>query len=339
MPFRTSNALAYLLIATFLLAAAGCRQSKESATGAATAGEGEKRYRIAVIPKGTSHDFWNSVKAGVDKAAEELNVDVTWKGPQSESQIDRQIEIVENYVGAGYDGICLAPSNAVALRQPVELAIQRNVPVVIFDSGLEDMEGVVSYVATNNYRGGERAGQHLAELLGGTGNVILMRYDVGSASTEQREQGFLDAIAKFEGIELLVSDRYAGADESKAVDLGERLLDKYGERLDGIFCPNQSTASGMLTALVSDRRELAGKVQFIGFDSGANIARGLEQGQMQATVLQDPVQMGYDTVRVMVEHLDGKEVDERIEVPEALATTENLDDPKIHSLLYPEGQQ
>ena len=193
------------------MASSGCRPAQEGSAASTAAGEQGKKFRIAVIPKGTSHDFWNSVKAGADQAAEELNVDITWKGPQSESQIDRQIEIVENYVNAGYDGICLAPSNAVALRQPVELALEKNVPVVIFDSGLADLSGVVSYVATNNYRGGQRAGEHLAKLLGGAGGVILMRYDVGSESTEEREQGFLDAIGKFEKIELLVSDRYAGA--------------------------------------------------------------------------------------------------------------------------------
>jgi ribose transport system substrate-binding protein len=325
--------LALVLIATL---AWGCGGG-DSATF--DNGDDTGRLRIAVIPKGTSHDFWNSVKAGADKAAKELEVDINWTGPPSESDIDRQIDIVENCMLGGYDGICLAPSDAHSLRRPVQQSIDQGIPVLIFDSALEDQDGIVSYVATNNYRGGQRAGEHLAELLKGQGEVILMRYEIGSESTEQREQGFLDAIAKHEGIQLLVSDQYAGADETKALELGERLLEKYGDRVQGIFCPNQSTTGGMLTALQRDSRQLAGKVKFVGFDSGAKIAQGLEAGDLHATVLQDPVTMGYEAVRVMVDQLQGKKVEQRVETREILATHDNLDDPDVHALLYPTGQQ
>lgn len=328
-----------LALAVMILLTGGCGQDNKpapSATGGAKDGStGGKKLRIAVIPKGTSHEFWKSVEAGARKAAKEFNVEISWKGPTGEGDTAEEIKIVESFVIDEYDGICMAPLDAVALRKAVDQALAANIPVVIFDSALRDDHGITSYVATNNERGGQRAGEYLAELLGGKGRVILMRYQVGSASTEAREKGFLEAIAKFKDIEVISSDQYSGETEEKAINQGESLLSKFAGKVDGIFCPNESSASGMLTALERDTNGLAGKVKFVGFDSGDNLVRGLKSGHLQATVLQDPVQMGYDAVRVMVEKLQGKTVPARIEVPEALATTKNLNDPKIDALLHP----
>ncbi len=322
----------YLLLAIAVLSLAifaglaGCNPSSS----------GPKKLRIAVIPKGTGHEFWKSVEAGARKAEKEFGVEVAFKGPTGEGDTSEQIKIVENFLVEGYDGICLAPLDAVALGKPVQQAVGQKIPVVIFDSGLKDSSGITSFVATNNERGGERAGEYLAKtLLGGKGKVILMRYQINSASTEAREDGFLKAIEKYRGIELISSDQHSGADEAKAVALGEQLLLNMGDRVDGIFCPNESTTSGMLTALERDRRGLAGKVKFVGFDSSDNLIRGLKSGHLQAVVLQNPFQMGYDAVRVVVEKLRGKTPPEKIEVPEALATSENYREPEIDSLLHP----
>lgn len=326
------------MICSVLILAVACLVGCSGGEGSADQSNGDgKKFRIAVIPKGTSHEFWYSVHAGAKKADEEFDeVEITWRGPQGEGDTSQQIELVENFIADGYDGICLAPLDAVALRDKVDEAIAAGIPVVIFDSGLKDMSGVTSFVATNNYRGGQRAGEYLAELLDGKGKVILMRYMPNSLSTEEREAGFLEALEKYDGIEFLSKDRHAGADEAEAIQESENLLSNYGDEVDGIFCPNQSTASGMLTVLKRDPRNLTEKVAFVGFDSGPNIAEGLAEKTIDATVLQNPVLMGYDSVRVMYEHLKGKEVPAEQPVPEELATTENLDDPKIHSLLFPE---
>lgn len=320
-----------LAAAVFLLA--GCGGPSPQGRGPRTGGE---PLRIAVIPKGASHEFWQSVRAGVEQADRELeDVEVTWKGPLSEGDTDDQIEIVESFIANGYDGICLAPLDAVALRKPVDEALQQNIAVLTFDSALRDDTGAVSYVATNNFRGGQKAGEYLAQLLDGQGKIILMRYALNSESTEQREAGFLDAIGKHPGIELLVQDKYAGPEERGALELGESLLAKHGDQVQGIFCPNQSTASGMLTALERDPRGLAGKVKLVGFDAGANIVRGLEAGHLHGTILQDPVRMGYEAVSTMAKHLRGQEVPKRIETAETLATTDNLKEPRIQELLFP----
>ena len=331
---QRSRTLAFVLVTALGLVTAGC--GGEDTVGPEGSDSGVRVFRIAVIPKGTSHDFWASVHAGAQRAADEFDdIEITWKGPLTEGDTGKQIETVEGFIADGYDGICVAPCDAVALRRPVDQAIQNGVPIVIFDSGLKDMGGIVSYVATNNQRGGQVAGAHLAELLGGSGKVVLMRYDLNSESTDLREKGFLDALEPFEGIELISADKYAGPTESDAIVLAENLMTNFGDDVTGIFCPNQSTASGMLTALRRDPRGLAGKVKFVGFDSGDNITNGLEKGDLNATVLQDPVRMGYQAVETMRKHLLGEEVPERVETQEVLAKTDNLDDPTVRQLLYP----
>src|SRR6266540_4040870 len=153
----------------------------------------EKSYTIAVIPKGTTHEFWKSINAGAFKAREELRekglkVDVIWKGPLKEDDRDHQIQVVENFITRRVSGIVLAPLDSQALVRPVGMAAQDKVPVVIIDSGLKS-DKYVSFVANDNYKGGVMAGEYLSQLLNGKGNVILLRYQVGSASTEERETG------------------------------------------------------------------------------------------------------------------------------------------------------
>ena len=325
--FQRFSAAMMLLLA----AAIGCGKDSTSPDGSG------KKLHIAVIPKGTSHEFWKSVEAGARRAAAENNVDMTFKGPNSEGDTSGQISIIETELANGCDGICLAPLDGKALIKPVSQVIKNNVPVVIFDSGLDDMTGVISFVATNNYLAGQHAGKYMAELLGGKGRVVLMRYAINSKSTEEREQGFLDELAKSKEIELISSNKYGGPTEKESLQVGEDYLVNFGDKIDGIFCPNESTTSGMLNALEKgDRQGLAGKIKFVGFDSSDNLVRGLKAGHLKAVVLQDPVQMGYDAVRIMAQKLRGKgDIPAKIEVPEALATTENLNDPKIDKLLHP----
>ncbi|MCH8978068.1 MAG: substrate-binding domain-containing protein, partial [Armatimonadetes bacterium] len=171
---------------TGLLALAGCGSGDSG-------GQGEGSYRIAVIPKGTAHEFWKTVAAGARQAGDDLGVEVIWKGPLKEDERSEQIKVVNDFIIQEVDGICLAPLDSKGLRKPVADAAKAKIPVVIFDSGIEDSD-VVSFVATDNYVGGETAGQHMAKLLGGGGKVIVLRYMEGSSSTHQREEGFIAAV-------------------------------------------------------------------------------------------------------------------------------------------------
>ncbi len=336
VPFMRSCLFTALAVALSCLlgcggAPAGSANSSASAEGA------KKQLRIAVIPKGASHEFWKSVEAGARRADAEFDdVEVTWKGPLSEGDLGDQIALVEGFVADEFDGICLAPLDATALRKPVETAMNQGIEVLIFDSALMNSGGIVSYVATNNYHGGEMAGDELARLLDGKGEIVLMRYALNSESTEMREEGFQMAMAKYPDIKLIFDD-YAGAGEDKAIALGESILSNHGDQVDGIFCPNESTAAGMLTALRRDARGLAGKVKLVGFDAGAKLIDGLEKGDLHATVLQDPVRMGYESVKLMRDKLQGREVKMRVETGELLATTANCHDADVRKLLEPEA--
>src|SRR5499427_2570210 len=210
-------------------------------------------YTIAVIPKGTTHEFWKSINAGAVKAQRELaeqgtKVDVIWKGPLREDDRDQQIQVVENFTTRHVSAIVLAPLDYQALVRPVHNAIAAGVPVVVIDSDLKT-DKYVSFVATDNYKGGQLAGEHLAKLLGGKGNVILLRYAVGSASTEAREAGFLDALKKYSGIKLISSDQHAGATRESAYQVSQNLLNRFGREVNGVFCANEPSTIAMTKAL------------------------------------------------------------------------------------------
>jgi ribose transport system substrate-binding protein len=311
-----------------LLLAFGCNKQEEG--GGTTGGTSEKKLKIAMIPKGTTHEFWKSVHAGAKDAEAELGkVEVTWKGPLKEDNKEEQVKVVEDFTGQGYDGICLAPLDDVALRIPVENAKKAGIPVLIFDSDLKDVE-VVSFVATDNKKGGYMAGQELARLLGGKGKVILLRYQEGSASTKFREDGFLEAMKENPGITLVSQDRHAGATTESAQAESENLLGRFKD-VQGIFCPNESSTFGMLRALQGNG--MAGKVKFVGFDASDKLVQALDAGQIDGLILQNPRKMGYLAIKTIVDKIKGGTPEKRIDTGATLVTKANMKQPDVAKLL------
>jgi ribose transport system substrate-binding protein len=295
--------------------------------------ESAKKIQIAVIPKGTTHEFWKSIHAGAVKASRELGVDVIWKGPQKEDDRAQQIMVVEDFINRGVDGIVLAPLDDRALCRPVQDAASENIPVVIIDSALQG-EDYISFVATDNTKGGVIAAKRMGELLGGKGDIFLIRYQEGSASTTKRENGFLDTItSEFPDISLLVQDQHTGATTETAYQLAENLLGRFPD-VDGIFCPNESSTFGTLRAL--QESGLAGKVKFVGFDSSPKLIKALREGHIHGLVLQNPMKMGYLGVVQMALHLKGQKIENRIDTGVYLATRENMENPEIKNLLEPD---
>ncbi len=302
----------------------GCNKSEKS-----------DQLRVAVIPKGTTHIYWKSVEAGAKKAAAELDVKVTFIGPQREDDRSQQIDLVANQALQN-DAIVLAPLDANALRDAAKSVSDKGKPVVIIDSSLADSASFISsYVATDNREGGRVAARRLSELLSGQGKVALLRYMQGSASTEQREEGFLEEIKKSPGIEVVSSEQFAGATASQAQDVATNLLTRLaaadGLSIQGIFCSNQTSTYGMLQALRG--KNLGGKVKFVGFDCDATFIDALKKGEMHGTVLQDPLNMGYLGVKTAVAKLKGEKVEPVIDTGATLVTSENLAEPKIDSLI------
>jgi ribose transport system substrate-binding protein len=295
-------------------------------------------FHIAVVPKGTTHEFWKSIHAGAVKAARELEqqgvrLDLTWKGPLREDDREQQIQVVEGFVSEGVSGIVLAPLDDRALVRPVDEAKRAGIPTVIIDSGLESQD-IVSFVATDNYKGGVLAADRLAALLGGQGKVLLLRYAEGSASTEAREKGFLDRLGEaHKGLTVVSADQYAGPTRDTAKRASENLLNRFGRDVAGIFTPNESATAGMLLALQDLGR--AGDIRFVGFDASDTFVEAMRQRQLHGIVLQNPLEMGYQGVKTMVAHLKGQQVARRLDTGVTLVTPENLDAPDSRALLNP----
>jgi len=317
-----------------VLLISGCKKKADSSTGHGAA-DTPAKLRVAVIPKGTTHEFWKAVHAGAEKAAREVNVEVIWKGPLKEDDLKSQVDLVQSFTAQGVSGIVLAPLNDTALGAPVKAAQSANVPVVIFDSDLKD-KSYVSFVATDNRAAGRLAGERMGKLLGGKGTVLMLRYQEGSASTYNREEGFLEAIRKFPELKIASENRYGGATTESAHAASENLLlAQNAEKgtINGIFTPNESTTFGMLLAL--QKAGLAGKVRFIGFDSSEKLVAGVNAGQIDALVLQDPMKMGYLGVKTLAAHLHKQAVEARIDTGASLVDRDNLKSPEIAELVKP----
>jgi ribose transport system substrate-binding protein len=322
-----------------LASLSGCNNSTSTSSsadgasgGSSSSGSAGGKMTIAVIPKGTTHVFWKSVEAGARKAGEEAGANIVFKGPLKESDRAQQISIVEQFVSEGTSAIVLAPLDNVALVKPVRSAKGKKIPVVIIDSSLNGKAGIdfASFVATNNFQGGVLAGQSMVKLLGGKGKVVLLRYQEGSASTHDREEGFLSVVEKTPGITLLVKNRYAGSTSGEAKDAALNLVDQL-KQADGVFAPNESSALGMLLAL--RQTALAGKVKFVGFDASPPLLEGLNKGEIDALVVQNPTKMGYEGVKTAIAALKGEKVPATIDTGVAVVTKANLNTPETKEVL------
>lgn len=320
-----------------IAALAGCGSPEPAGPSQAKAAPGgqAKKLRIAVIPKGSTHEFWKSVHAGAEKAGQELGVEIIWKGPLKEDDREDQIKVVEDFVTRGVDGIVLAPLDDTALRQPVREATQAGIPVVIIDSGLKEATEL-PFVATDNMEGGRLAGRRLLEVLP-KGKIVMLRYQEGSASTTEREAGFLEVVGAAPGIQVLSAEQYGGATTETAQKASENLLARFRNpdgttQFAGVFTPNESTTFGMLRALQD--AGLAGKVRFVGFDASAKLIEALGAGQIDGLVLQNPRNMGYLGVKSVVQKIrEGTSHEMRIDTGATVVTKENQSEPAIAELL------
>jgi len=284
---------------------------------------------IAVIPKATTHIFWQSVRAGALKAGEEAGVKILWSGPERETDRERQIQIIEDFLARKVLGIVLAPNDENALVPSVEKIFARNIPCAIIDSGIKT-DKYVCFAATDNYAGGVIAAKRMGEILGGKGKVIVIKYVQNHDSTTNRENGFIETIEKeFAGIEI-VDAEYAGDTVDAAINLTKDLLSKH-PKVDGLYACNASTSVGAKQALAS--RKLAGKIKMVGFDAEDALVDGLKAGVIDSLVVQNPFKMGYEGVKAVLDKLEGKEVPKRIDTGVWLVTKERLDEPEIKALL------
>lgn len=319
------------LAALFLVVAlvAGCSKSNPGA---------ERSFTIAVIPQGSTHEFWKSIHAGAmkasqDYAAQKVTVNIIWKGPMREDDREQQVQVVEGFLAQGINGIVLAPFDKDALVRPVEEAKRANIPTVVVDSALNS-DVPISLVASNNYHGGELAAQEMGRLLNGKGKVLVLRYQEGVSSTEAREKGFLERLkSDFPGIEIVSSNQFAGATRDTAKTATENLLNKYGGEVQGLFTPNESSTAGALLAL--DDTGKAGKIHFIGFDTSEIFTQAMHNKKLDGIVVQNPFRMGELGVKTVVDHLLGKPIEKRVDTGVTLITPATVGSPESQQLLHP----
>jgi ribose transport system substrate-binding protein len=330
------------------LALAGCGGTRQ-----------DYKYRVAVVPKGLTHEFWQSIHRGAERAAQDLQaqqgvaVHVLWNGPKKENDKDEQISILDLMIGKQVSGIVLAPQHSETMVPSVERAVKDAIPVVIIDSGLNREDLIVKYVATDNYNGGRLAAEHLLNVLRAAGKeapkIILLRYQVGSESTEQREKGFEDYVnqrieeqkkAGKPTITWLSRDKYAGATTDSAErEAGPLLTRLRDEGIDGLFAPNESSTTGVLN--VMRNQGLLKKIHVMGFDSSEPLLQALEEGDLDGLVVQDPYRMGYLGVWTLVQHLEGRDVaagGKRLSTGEYLVTRANLNSDETRGLFDPQTQ-
>ncbi len=295
-------------------------------------------FNIAIIPQGSLHRYWKAIHAGALKAENDLiqqgvSVRIAWKAPVREDDHDEQARIVGAFTQQGVQGIVLAPFDSRTLVGPIEAAARAGVPTVVIDSALETPQ-VVSFIATDNRKGGALAADRMGNLLSGPGSVLLLRYQEGSASTEEREKGFAQRLRQaYPHLRLIVSEECAGATRDGAKRVGEALLVRHGSDLRGVFTPNESSTAGMLMALSAVQK--AGKIMLVGFDTSEVYLDSMRYKQLHGLVVQDPFRMGELGVKTLVEHLNGKTVPKRLDTGATMVTMENMDSPEIQRLLHP----
>jgi ribose transport system substrate-binding protein len=317
--------LSALIIA--LVACAACRASDNGR------GTNRGRMKIAVIPMGTTHEFWKAVHAGALTAARELGVEIVWKGPLKEDDRNEQIQVVETLAGAGVAALVLSPLDDRALLRPVADARRAGIPTVIFNSALQGEEHV-AFISTDNFRGGVMAARAMGRLTGGRGRLLLMRLKVGVEGTTKREEGFLSTLrAEFPAIAVLSDNQYAGTSTEMAYQTMENLLSRF-TGVDAVFTPNESTTFGALRALQD--HGLAGKVIHVGFDASAKLIEALERREIRGLVLQDPFAMGYLSLKTAVAYLRGEPYEKIAATALVLATPENMNEPAVRRLLRPD---
>jgi ribose transport system substrate-binding protein len=308
------------LLFVLLICAAGCRPSGKP--------------KVGVIPKGANHLFWQTVHAGALKAAAEYGLEIEWNAPPTEVDTPRQIDIVQSMVSRRLAGIAVAPTDRQALVAVIERAAEAGIPVCVFDSEV-DTRRRLAYVSTNNEEAGRLAARRMGEILGGRGKVAVIGFKPGSASTMERESGFLEETKKlFPRIEV-AAVQFGLADRAKSMAVTENVLTAYPD-LAALYADNESSSAGAVQALKSRN---ARQVKLVAMDSSEQLVADMKAGWIDSFVLQNPFKMGYESVRVIGEKLAGRTPPPMIDSGLALVLPQQLEEPRVRELLFPDIQR
>lgn len=320
-----------VLFAVFVLSAcSGGSDSDTSTEGAEGEDVDTDKTYVALVSKGFQHQFWQSVKEGAEQAAEEFDVEVTFEGPEDESQVDKQMEMFRNALDRNPDAIGFAALDSQASTPLLEETVERDIPVIAFDSGV-DSDIPLTTASTNNYDAAALAAEKMAELIDGKGKVAVIVHDQTSVTGVDRRDGFVETIENdYPDIEI-VDIQYGGGDHLESTDLTKAIIQAHPD-INGVYGANEGSAIGVVNAV----RELnkAGEIVVIGFDSGQQQIDAIKEGLMAGAITQSPVGIGYETVKAAVEALEGKELPEIIDTGFYWYDADNIDDEEIQAAIY-----
>lgn len=323
-----------LVLAFCLSAAAGCGGTD----GEDSAPRGVERkpsdpITVAVVPKALGFDFWNQVRVGAEcAAAEHQDVTVQWDGVTTETDVVGQVNLLQRFIGQGVDGIVYAATDAAALAPITDQAVRNRQAVVNIDSGTYPQPPEVPLFATDNVAAAAQAADLLAETLGpGEKKIAFLPYQPGSATNDQRTQGFEAGLARHPNL-TVVAEQSTQSDFTTAVSITERVIATTPD-LDGIFAANEPSTLGAAEAVQKSGK--TGEIKIIGWDAAPDTVEFVQRGVISAVVAQNPFRMGYDGVNAVV-----KMIREGVTVPSgdtgvSFVTADNLASPEIQALLSP----
>lgn len=285
---------------------------------------------IAVIAKGFQHKYWQTVREGAEDAAKDLGVTITYEGPDTEAQIDKQVEMLDAALAKNPVAICLAALDSRAVVSGLEKAKNRNIPVVGFDSGVES-ETVVATAATDNKAAAALAADKLAEAIGKSGKIAMVVHDQVSTTGKARRDGFKNRIESAYPDIKIVDVQYGEGDHTKSADAAKAIMTAHPD-LKGIYGANEGSAIGVMLAV--EELGKVGKIQVVGFDSGKKQVDSVRSGNMLGAVTQNPYQIGYKAVEAAYRASKGEAVEKIIDTGYEWYDKTNVDSDKIKKLLY-----
>ena len=308
-------------LAAVALLAVGCAPAKPA--------EPTKVY-IPLISKGFQHQFWQAVKLGAEQAAAEFAVEITFEGPENETMVDKQIDMLTAALAKKPSAIGFAALDSQAALPLLKKAQEAKIPVIAFDSGV-DSDIPVTTASTDNAVAAAGAADAMAKLIGEEGEVALVVHDQTSASGTLRRDGFVNQMkAKYPNVKI-VDIQYGGGDHLKSTEITKTLLQAH-PKLKGIFASNEGGAIGAVNGVKEAGK--TGKVVLIGFDSGKAQIDAIRSGLMSGAITQNPVGIGYETVKAAVATLKGETLPKTIDTGFYYYDKTNIDDPKIAAVLY-----
>jgi ribose transport system substrate-binding protein len=324
-----STLVAILVIAAVIAGCSGAATATPAPAAPAAPAAAAKPY-IPVISKGFQHQFWQAVKLGSENAAKDLNVDITFEGPETEAMVDKQVEMFQTALDKKPAAICLAAVDSKAFIPLLEKAKAANIPVIGFDSGV-DSDIPVSTAATDNIAAAALIADKMAELIGGEGEVAVIAHDQTSRTGIDRVKGFTDQIkAKYPKI-TIVDTQYGGGDQLKSTDLAKAIIQAH-PNLKGFFGANEGSIIGVLNGVKELKME--GKIVVIGYDSGQQQMDAIRSGAEAGAVTQNPIGIGYKCVEAALKASKGESLPKIIDTGFMWYDKSNIDKPEIQAVLY-----